>query len=454
LAREQLVDAEAVRLTSAREAYIHALLAIARSRPVLDLAPAPLFLRRRHLTQRMHSLLKDVSVSGFRLFSSYVSIAVILTLAGWLSFVSFPLVGRPQIQTIAAAVPIASAALLSAVEPLQPVERLHPNMAPAPADGQEPVTGAIQIPATPAERAAALSLLERARQNSDMHIAGTPSFQLDATFLASGNVNYVGSGAVSETWISGQRWRWTARLADYSQARIGRGQGGFDEQPVSAIPMRVHMLRGAIFAPLQFAPNPRLRTAAAQWGGSPVTCLLLGGELGSGVPSRTWAEQEYCIDNESGLLRLKSPAPGTYWMYAYGKNLQFHGRFVPDRITAWVGGAPVLDAQITIADAGPVNGDLLTPAAAMIAAGLGVSLAAGQKVQIDAQGSYANDATQAVIVHAELAPAGNVLEEEVSASADARLSQPALDLVKQHGFPPAGTQREVYVNVRFAPAIQ
>lgn len=450
LAREQLVDSEAVRLTSAREPYIHALLAIARSRPVLDLAPAPLFLRRRHLTQRMHSLLKEASVSGFRVVSSYASIAAILALAGWLSVASFPLVGRPQLERVAASVPAAPA------DPPQarPVARAHTAAAPVPTDVQEPVTGTLRVPDTPAERAAVLSLLERARQNSDMHIAGTPSFRLDATFIASGNVDQVGSGTLSETWISGQRWRWTANLASYSQARVGSGQSGFDEQPVSAVPMRVHMLRGAIFAPLQFAANPRLRTALARWEGKPVTCILLGGDLGSTVPSRLWDELEYCIDNGSGLLAVRSPAPGTYFWYGYGKNLQFHGRVLPDRITAWVGGAPVLDAQITIADAGSVNADLVTPTAAMIATGPGISLAAGQKFQIDAPGSYASDAIQSVIVHAELAPAGNVLEEEISASADPRLSQAALDLVKQHGFPPAGTQREVYVNVRFTPAIQ
>jgi len=459
LAREQLVDAEAVRLTSAREPYIHALLAIARSRPTLDLAPAPLFLRRRHLTQRMHALLKEASVSGFRLLSSYGSIALVLALAGWLSVTSFPLVGSPQIQrqpvqVIAAAAPAPPAPPAPFREPLPPVSPAGPNLAPLPADVQEPVTGTIEIPATPADRAAALSLLERARQNSDMHIAGTPPFQLDATLLASGNVSYVGSGRISETWISGQRWRWTANLADYSQARIGRGQGGFDEQPVSAVPMRVHMLRGAIFWPVTFGPGIRMRTAAAQFNGKALTCLLLGGELGSTIQSRLWEEQEYCIDNGSGLLQLHSPAPGTYIAYGYGRNLQFHGRFVPDHITAYVGGILVLDAQIAIADAGSVNENLLTPAADMIARGLGVSLTTGQKFLINAPGGYANDAIQTVIVHAELGPAGNVLEEEVSASADPRLSQTALDFVGQHAFPPAGTQREVYVNVGFVPATQ
>ena len=287
-----------------------------------------------------------------------------------------------------------------------------------------------------------------------MHIAGTPPFRLDATFLASGDVSYVGSGALSETWLSGQQWRWTANLAEYSQSRIGRGQIGFDEQRVPAVPMRVHMLREAIFWPLQFAANPRLRIAATQWNGKPATCVLLGGELGSTVQSRLWNEQEYCIDNTSGLLQVKSPAPGTYLVYEYGKNLDFHGRFIPHRITGFVGGIPVLDAQVTIADAGSVDEKTLTPTAEMLAAGPGITLAAGQKFLINAPDSFASDVIQTVIVHAELAPAGNVLEEEVSTSADPRLSQTALDLVRQHGFPPALTQREVYVSVGFVPVAQ
>jgi TonB family protein len=103
LAREQLVDAEVVRLTRAREPYIEALLAMAGAKPHLDLAPAPLFLRRRHLTQRMHSLLSEVSMSGLRLVASYALMAAILAGAGWAALVSFPLVGEAQIQVTAAA---------------------------------------------------------------------------------------------------------------------------------------------------------------------------------------------------------------------------------------------------------------------------------------------------------------------------------------------------------------
>lgn len=94
LAREQVVDAEVVRLTSAPEPYIHALLAIAGARARLDLAPAPLFLHKRHLIQRMHFLLSEDSMSKLRLFCSYASMAAILALGGWAVLVSFPLVGR------------------------------------------------------------------------------------------------------------------------------------------------------------------------------------------------------------------------------------------------------------------------------------------------------------------------------------------------------------------------
>jgi TonB family protein len=63
----------------------------------LDLSPAPLFLRRRHLTKRMHSILTEVSMSRFRLLFSYASMAAILVLAGSLALRSFPLVGAAQL---------------------------------------------------------------------------------------------------------------------------------------------------------------------------------------------------------------------------------------------------------------------------------------------------------------------------------------------------------------------
>src|SRR5262249_35203797 len=136
-----------------------------------------------------------------------------------------------------------------------------------------------------------------------------------------------------------------------------------------------------------------------------------------------------------------------YFAYDYGRN-GFHGRFVPDRITASVGGLPVLDAQIAISDANPADAP---PAPEAVAYSPGISLAAGQKFLISAPNNFAASSIQTVIVHAALSPAGGVLEEEVSTSADPRLSQPALDIVRQHVFPTALTQRDAYVGVGFYP---
>ncbi|HEY2381903.1 MAG TPA: M56 family metallopeptidase [Terriglobia bacterium] len=461
LAREQLVDAEAVRLTSARESYIQALLTIARSRQTLDLAAAPLFLRRRHLTQRMHFLLKDTPVSRPRLVSSYAVAAAAMGAAGWLSFSTFPLVGSPQFQRIASPSETKQPVFNVSAAAEQPSPQLFPRATAAvhadqtgrtgsgsvPPDAQEPVMVSIQAASTPAERAAALSLLEHARQNSDMHLASTPPFRIDATFQASGEVNYAGPGTLSETWLSGARWRWTASLAGYSQVRIGNGQTGFDEQPVTSVPLRVHMLRDALFWPVRFPPGTRIRTAIAHWNGKSLNCVLVNGEAGPGSAARSWSEQEYCLDNASGLLDVLSPAPGTYFSYHYGRS-DFHGRFVPDQITASVDGLEVLGAQIAVSDAN--SEDVPSPQTAAYTRG--TTLAAGPRFVISAPNNFADGSIQMVIVHAALSPAGAVLEEEVSTSSDRRLDQAALDSVRQYAFPPALTQREVFVSVGFFPA--
>src|SRR5262249_10849670 len=104
LAREQVVDAAVVQLTSNREPYINALLTIAGAGRALDLAPAPFFLRRRHLLQRMQLLLTEVPLSKLRLPCSYFFIAGVLGTAGWIGFVSFPLMGRAEIKEAVAPV--------------------------------------------------------------------------------------------------------------------------------------------------------------------------------------------------------------------------------------------------------------------------------------------------------------------------------------------------------------
>ena len=97
LAREQAVDRQVVEMTSSREEYVDALLAIAGARPRLDLAPAPLFLRKRHLKQRVVSVLKEVRMSRTRLISALAAGLAILVAACWFVTGAFPLAAAPQV---------------------------------------------------------------------------------------------------------------------------------------------------------------------------------------------------------------------------------------------------------------------------------------------------------------------------------------------------------------------
>ena len=96
LAREQEVDRQVVELTKSRDGYVDALLAIAGATPRLDLAPAPLFLRKRHLKQRVVSIMKEVRMSKTRSFSALAAGLGILAAACWLVTATFPLAAAPQ----------------------------------------------------------------------------------------------------------------------------------------------------------------------------------------------------------------------------------------------------------------------------------------------------------------------------------------------------------------------
>lgn len=101
LAREQTVDGEAVALTGNREQYLNALLAMAGNRPALDLAPAALFLRKRHLKNRVALLLKEVTMSKRSLISFCATSCGVLLAAGWLALRTFPLQAAPAPQEAA-----------------------------------------------------------------------------------------------------------------------------------------------------------------------------------------------------------------------------------------------------------------------------------------------------------------------------------------------------------------
>jgi len=107
LAREQLVDAEVVRVTE-REPYIEALLSMAVVSKRRWALPAASFFTQGHLIHRMRLLAASPNRSALRLWVTYTSAAFLLAATMLGVFVSFPLVSeslvflaaQPQFQKI------------------------------------------------------------------------------------------------------------------------------------------------------------------------------------------------------------------------------------------------------------------------------------------------------------------------------------------------------------------
>jgi TonB family protein len=97
LSREQWIDYEVVRLTGNKQPYLESLLEIAEACGRPKAIPAPLFLRERHLVQRVALLLKEASMNRWRLAFSLA--IILLLLAGTVRLASawFPLTGESVI---------------------------------------------------------------------------------------------------------------------------------------------------------------------------------------------------------------------------------------------------------------------------------------------------------------------------------------------------------------------
>jgi TonB family protein len=91
LTREQVVDDAVIQHTGDRNRYLDALLAIASLKLNADLAPAPLFLKKRHLRQRVESIVSGVTMTKrnllFPLAAALATLPVVIGIAAW----QFPL---------------------------------------------------------------------------------------------------------------------------------------------------------------------------------------------------------------------------------------------------------------------------------------------------------------------------------------------------------------------------
>src|SRR5271154_1563338 len=91
---------------------------------------------------------------------------------------------------------------------------------PPPPDPHEMVTRQPRILSKPAERSAAVEILDRARRNADLHSISTP-YALKVSFETNGAAQTEGAGTMEELSDGASHWRWTAQLRDSHVIRIG-----------------------------------------------------------------------------------------------------------------------------------------------------------------------------------------------------------------------------------------
>jgi hypothetical protein len=220
------------------------------------------------------------------------------------------------------------------------------SLAAVPDTPLELVTGSARALITPEERDAAMDLLMRARQNVTLHAAVVPPFQMKVSFTSTGGSQFEGDGTMEEIY-AGPVMRWTARLASSSQLHIVSGGQVFATNPNEPVPLRVQMVRGAIFQPIGPTPGTgMIRSQNVQRDGQELTCLLLSGSVPTAPMPRQWVETEFCIDPATALLHSWSAAPGIYVNYDYSDAIQFHGRTLARQITVVEGNKPLLQIHI------------------------------------------------------------------------------------------------------------
>jgi len=313
---------------------------------------------------------------------------------------------------------------------------------PPPFDPHEMVTREPHTLSKPAERFAALDLLDRARQNYNLQAISTP-YALRVSFETNGAAQMEGEGTMEELSDGGPRWRWMAKLQDSLVIRIGVNGRVYGTNPSELVPLRVQMIRSALHWPImRNAGASAIRAADVERDGKVMSCLLLSASIPPNPAPRSWVENEYCIDPDTGILQMWSEAPGIFAVYDYDGAAEFHGHMLPRQISIFEEGHIVVQARVeSLEDSPGIDANLFQPAPEMVGAVGSFTLASPNRFPMRVDPSDAPTSTffQPVIVHAIVdAQDGRVLDAEVLQNSDRDLSRAAMDLVRSTSFSPSG----------------
>ena len=329
------------------------------------------------------------------------------------------------------------------------------SVAPVPDSPLEMVTQPARVLTSQDERAAALALFEHARQNLSLRYRA-PAYQMKVSFMSSGQTQFEGDGAMEDI-STGIGWRWTAQLGSSSQTHLSPGGGlVYSTNPRDPIPMRVQMVRSAIFTPIAFNLGADvIRTAEVMRDGKELTCMLLSSAAPYPNAPRQWFETEYCMDADTGLLRTWSEAPGIYIDYNYADAIRFGGHTIPRDITVTEGSEAIMQIHIdSLEPAVGVMSSMFAPTRSMLADRPAFVISGPRRFPLrggsDSAAEGQSNRVQPVIVHATLSNSdGHVLEVEALPGSDPALAQEAVNLVEKTTFPANGMQQEVFVNVKY-----
>ncbi|MFY9845827.1 MAG: hypothetical protein WA718_07090 [Terriglobales bacterium] len=332
---------------------------------------------------------------------------------------------------------------------------------PPPSDPHEMVKREPRTLTKPSDRSAALDLLDRARQNYNLHDISTP-YVLKVSFDTNGAAQMEGEWTMDEASDGGSRWRWmtTATTADSAVIRIGVDGRVYGTNPSEPVPLRVQLVRSALHWPImRNAGASAIRAAEVERDGKTMSCLLLSASIPPNPAPRSWVEREYCIDPANGLLQMWSEAPGIYAVYDYSGGAPFHGHTLPRQISIFEDGRPAVQVRVeSLEDAPNLDPNLFKPTPEMADAGESFTLASPNRfpMRVDPSDGPTSPFFQPVIVHAILdAQDGHALDAEVLQNSDRDLSRAAMELVRDTSFPPSGFQQEAFINVQFhMPAAQ
>jgi len=307
---------------------------------------------------------------------------------------------------------------------------------PVPADALELVTGTAEPVQDAQQRIAALALLDKAHDLSNVR---AQPYDLKTSFSASGGLASDGNW-ILEDISRGHMYRWTANGPNYSAINLypaSTTNGLYGNQPGGILPLRLIQVRSAIFFIYPMVgPQASVRTATGVLNGAEQHCVLI--VIGAGNRSftggRNWEESEYCVDAQTGLLSVYSPVPGLYVHYDYSSAIQFHNKFIPTGFTITEDGQAVVQARtMSVADPPPSTDPMFNPAG-LTALGAGRAMNPGfnRSLAMPAPGqpvpaSSAKASMQVVALHGNLAGDGRLSEVEILASTDATLNQAAVN---------------------------